>query len=94
MNAFLAIYIIGIVLTLIFASAKNGEEMAYCRVLAPGNVLTPNWVNFFFLGLLWFAYWPQYFVSKRVASLLPDDPQLRQMAAAQAMGMAPGGPRG
>lgn len=94
MNLFLILYLVGVVLTIIFATAKNGKEMAYCRVLAPTNVVTPNWSNFFFMGLVWFAYWPQYIAAKRVEASLPANVQARQMVAARGMGFPMEPPRG
>lgn len=87
MITFLTIYLIAAAATLIFATAQNGKEMAYVRVLAPQNIMTPNWTNFFFLFLLWFAYWPQYFVSAQVTKSLPRNLQQRTTAAAKAMGL-------
>lgn len=95
MITFLIIYAIAAAATLVFATVQNGKEMAYLRVLAPQNMLTPNWVNFFFLGLMWFAYWPQYFSTNRVTDALPKNPQQRMNAAARAMGLpTQDGPRG
>ena len=87
MNTFLLLYLLCAAITVVFATVINGKEMAYCKVLAPGNVMTPNWPNFAFLALLWFAYWPQYVVYRNTMGRLPKDPGVRQKTAAQAMGI-------
>lgn len=87
MQTVFIILAIGGLLTSVFAAYKTGQEQAHLKILAPQQLMSVNWVNCFFQGVLWPAYWAQYFSHRHTLATLPTDPQQAKEAAAWALGI-------
>jgi hypothetical protein len=70
----LIIYLIAAALTSLFAAYKTGEEQAHMRALQPTQIMQVNWINCFFQGLLWFAYWAQALSYWKIARVSLKNP--------------------
>lgn len=81
----LTIYLVGLVVTSTFAAYKTGQEQANMKVLMPQQIMSVNWINCFFQGLLWFGYWAQFFSFRKTLNGMPLNPNQAKAKAAKAL---------